>query len=634
MTQKIILIFLLAVVTTLSASLREVSADLLQKNFSFSKNACTDLEEWSLSEQIPKKWREEFKNTLLSEYSLALSLSESLGFQKLARSPEASLFGAYWKNRSLFRAGLFHTAMQGMAWILTQAHQESTIGIQIAALDCLNRIQSKHPRLYFGEDVAKNLPKIYQTLKKYYWESHSREVFYLAAGNWLRVQISDPDLKKSSSKTLQLLKGAGAHYWLASGLYYSHLKNYKRAISSYRRFFKTTPMPESLNRYRNGAQISLSRAYYKTDRYDRSAVEFKKVGKDSNELVRVLTELSWVYFMEKKFGESVGTSIDLQKGGFRNTFAPEAIMVMSMALNELCQYPASLRSVRYFRRHYKDSYEWLKNWYITSKKNISEKKDAIQDLYQVITDFIKYEKKPKDIPKNVLTEWMRSPVFLTHQEELNLVLDEKKVLIDLIKLQREKYRDLRKQVKESTEEINEEIREAKEKKISPRQYPEELKLKIAGAKWNLAQLKRLKTLSETLKRYTLNYRRQAPGIARNLVRRINVDLASLNIRMLKRLKELAENFYLLEVEIYNGASEDVVWQNAHPEYKEFAEDLKSKAQGDPSKILNWGKAQIAGNDEAEIWEDELGALKAGLTNNCSNKDKYLALVLEENRKKE
>src|SRR6185437_15035987 len=57
-----------------------------------------------------------------------------------------------------------------------------------------------------------------------------------------------------------------------------------------------------------------------------------------------------------------------------------------------------------------------------------------------------------------------------------------------------------------------------------------------------------------------------PVRAKFLVSEIDTDFALRNVRMLQRLRELIEDAYLVQVEIYNGASEDIVWANAHPGY--------------------------------------------------------------------
>ena len=56
--------------------------------------------------------------------------------------------------------------------------------------------------------------------------------------------------------------------------------------------------------------------------------------------------------MNEKYPEAIGTAMNLDGGGLRHTFAPEAAMVSAMAMNELCQYPDAVREITVFRRNY------------------------------------------------------------------------------------------------------------------------------------------------------------------------------------------------------------------------------------------------------------------------------------------
>ena len=96
--------------------------------------------------------------------------------------------------------------------------------------------------------------------------------------------------------------------------------------------------------------------------------------------------------------------------------------------------------------------------------------------------------------------------------------------------------------------------------------------------------------------------------------------------MLRKLKDVASNTYLIEVEIYNGASEDVVWRNANPEFEKFSKKTSKKELAEDSeRVWNWGPSQVRGDGQQEVWADELGTLKANIKNNCSNKNKYVSV---------
>jgi hypothetical protein len=59
----------------------------------------------------------------------------------------------------------------------------------------------------------------------------------------------------------------------------------------------------------------------------------------------------------------------------------------------------------------------------------------------------------------------------------------------------------------------------------------------------------------------------------------------------------------------------------------MADSLKSDTvQVQASKTWDWGRVP-AGEEEGEVWEDELGSFNANLVDNCSSKDKFLALKM-------
>ncbi|MGZ3688034.1 MAG: hypothetical protein ACXVBW_07030, partial [Bdellovibrionota bacterium] len=102
---------------------------------------------------------------------------------------------------------------------------------------------------------------------------------------------------------------------------------------------------------------------------------------------------------------------------------------------------------------------------------------------------------------------------------------------------------------------------------------------------------------------------------------INEDLRARTRHMKAQLDEITENLQLVDAEIFQGASGDIVWQNAHPDYQQVAARITKEANK-PQNNWDWGRAP---SSAGEIWEDELGSFQADLFDNCSSKEKYLAL---------
>ena len=109
---------------------------------------------------------------------------------------------------------------------------------------------------------------------------------------------------------------------------------------------------------------------------------------------------------------------------------------------------------------------------------------------------------------------------------------------------------------------------------------------------------------------------------------------SMNVQMLREIREVADNNQLIEVEIYNGSSNDIIWQNTHSDYRKIANQMKEEEnRGLNEKVWDWGNIQGGLDGSGEIWEDELGSFKATLFDNCKSKNKYLALKRLERKRR-
>jgi hypothetical protein len=146
---------------------------------------------------------------------------------------------------------------------------------------------------------------------------------------------------------------------------------------------------------------------------------------------------------------------------------------------------------------------------------------------------------------------------------------------------------------------------------------------MEAVKNDLILLRRIKNAAPFWRKMLATYQAKIPAIQAHAVNNVKQEIARLNQRMLRTLDEISENNELIEVEILNGASEDMIWQNANPELAEKAKKMKmQKMSAAEEKVWNWGKTQGGFDGGGEIWEDEAGSLSAELYDNCKNKDKY------------
>lgn len=576
------------------------------------RNGCKTGESWDFNKVISEDSIDQFKNFLGKKAPTVRGFSEALGLRRQSATPEQKYFAEYWVSRSLYGSKMVHISKEGFSVLASRPVTDETVGVQLEALECLTEIHNRFPAVSIPDSVIRRIPEYVTEATKI---GHLEPIWDLVALHALsRLNRSEKISTSETEKLLSWLSGSGAHESLVKGFIAAQHSDHSTAIQELKKFLANPP-PAALARYVDSAQILSARSLYSVGQYEAAINRFKLVSKGSNELANSLQELTWAYLMAEQYREAVGTAMNLQAGGLRKTFAPEAPMVMAMAMNEICQYPESVNAANLFRKNYEQTFKWLEKW---------RSEGQSQNLYKLA---IQYLKKQGDTPPRIAGEWVRSPMFLSDQDEINLLFDERDSATSLQKWGSREQNRLALEILENLKNLKPAFYAAKAKMKVGDSLPSSVKRGIEKLKSDLIAFRRMQRAAPVWKSVLANHQKQAPGIEKRLASEINTDLFLRTHRMLSQLEETAENIQLIEVEIYNGASEDIIWQNAHPEYKKMAKELDDDADRSPaSKVWDWGRTKVVGeNEDVEVWEDELGSFKADLVDNCSSKDKYLAL---------
>ncbi|MCM2324269.1 MAG: hypothetical protein NDJ90_13510 [Oligoflexia bacterium] len=591
----------------------------------FARSACQPGESWTLGPALATKNEElarEFQSFLASPKSPVLAFSQALAMRRYSQGDAAKALSEFWISRSLFEAGMAHIAHSGFAVLAAREPSAETAGVQLAALECLLQLEDGHPSLALPVPVAARLQALQGFAKV---SPRHAAIVWNAATRELRGHLNEGKLDSPRiEKDLALLAGGGAYEAFGRGLLAAQRHDHNKVVTEFRKLLAAPVIPAPLQRFTDFAHIEIARSLYAMGDYDRSVQHFKNVSKKSNELAQSLSELSWAYLQGERFSEAIGTAMSLQAGGLRHTFTPEAVMVMAMALNELCQYPESVKASNLFKKNFEASYRWLSKW-----KDLPETERG--NLYPLAVQYLKRSGKT---PAPVASEWIRSPLFIANQEELNLFIDEKAAAERVGKSGGAEQRLLGQEIVKSIQELRPRIRLAR-KKIGPEApLPENVAAPLRALKGKLIRYRRLQSAAPVWRNILASHERQAEPSRVRLIAAVNADLKRRSYRMVDQLDEIMENLQLVEIEIYNGASQDIIWQNAHPDYKEVAETLKNeKEKAQAGKVWDWGRSAAGTEESTEIWEDELGSFKADLFDNCSSKDKYLALKLKKKKEK-
>ena len=194
------------------------------------------------------------------------------------------------------------------------------------------------------------------------------------------------------------------------------------------------------------------------------------------------------------------------------------------------------------------------------------------DLHTAATGYLK---KKFRVPDRIASEWLRSPVFVSGQDELNLLVDEKLAAVNLSRR----------------------INRAFANKRDPR--------------WQGVQREIIAQLENARGRY---YRRES-----DLKHAINSDLNARTKAMVDQLNDVSSNMQLVEAEIYSNMSEKMISDYHHPN----APGGRSPAgHGDTSAknsapVWDWGRFAADSDDQSEVWEDEVGFLKTEVKSRCT-----------------
>lgn len=570
-------------------------------------------------------------NSLFSGKSFPTqSFSNALAFKRAALTPQDSLLSEYWISRSLQQAGFIHLAHQAFGLIVNQSPTSEILPIQLASLACLVSIQQHTAAMNLGGLTPQQLGKLFYSLnanplllewvKPTLWRAGA--LLTLERGH--KTSRSSNPLEEGESHLpdlVQELQGAGAYENFSKIILAASRLNYSQIQDPLNFLLTDTVNKDFFNPYLDHLKLLGARASYGLGQYEQAIAQYRSISPRSNEWVDALSELSWSYLQAEKYREAIGAGIGLQSGSLKKTFAPEAMMVMAISLNEMCRYPEARTVIGLFKKKYYEGFQWLK----------SEANQALdgKQLYHLAVQFTKRDPLFR-VPPIVASEWIRSPYFLANQERMNLAFREKANISSFnLKGIEEKKKQLLLLIKKANEILSRLIaaqESHKEDFLTPSLVNE-----IKVLKQEMIQYQRLKYALPLLERMIAHGASRNKGLEREAVEQMGAEIKKQNLHMRQLLGEIGENIDLLEIEIWNGASEDIVWKNAHPDYEKTALIIKESKGDAPREVWNWGKVEGGFDGKGEVWEDELGSFSADLYDNCESKDRYLGLGRREER---
>lgn len=372
--------------------------------YSVAEKACTDSENWDFGSAIPAAWGKHLKASTSSPEASAELFSWADQLKISSRNPEAQALSNFFIGKSFYAMKLYHLAHDSFDAALAGTALPSTIGVKLAALDCLAEIRSKYPSIVIGKDAITQLLSLGGIKKNRIYGEALAYVLRMKSTN-----AASPD----NDPSLQFLlsnKDFSGYFTLLQA---SSKGDDAQVIQMGEKFLASAQTTE-LKKHSDLAQLLLGQAYYDVKNYNKSAQHFRAVESTSNYLTSSLTAMGWAQLQAKNYPESLAASRNLLAGILSRTFAPEANIIASITFAETCHYAEALKSLSLLKTQYSSSYRWLYNW--------NKSLPASSNLYPKVAEYLE---KKSGVPDKIATEWLRSPLFQANQEELNLIFDEK-----------------------------------------------------------------------------------------------------------------------------------------------------------------------------------------------------------------
>ncbi|MEO5666638.1 MAG: hypothetical protein ABIR96_01130 [Bdellovibrionota bacterium] len=549
-------------------------------------SGCGESEKWSAM-TLSATWTTRYQSFSKGQISPIEGMALAHELRKESDSRWSDLFSEYWLSNALLKSGHFPLAESGFERVLARLPQEKEFDdLRVASFQCLGRLHHQ----YSSRQISRNLYSAIQSLpagdEKDYWLYR-----WAIEQNQARAALKQ---MRSESELAPLLKA----------LVFYDEQEWSKAAGQMDAYFAQTSVHPYLTSETEHWKIFAGRMHYSASTFSKAIAYWNSVDKRSNELVEALTEFSWAQLKFAKYNEAIGTALSLQTGWLSNTYSPEGLMVMSMAFNETCHYPEAMRSSELLRKQYDPVLAWLKD----------NKKLSSSALYQ---ELVKAMKKESKAPYRLSSEWIRSPRFIARQSEVNALIrmdDRSKESLALAqKRQRERVAELLKLVREIKSDVVS-AQKSDKKKVD---LPEWINVKLESLRKNIEEYDALRAFAPVWKQADAANRKIASTRRADLIQAISDHVAQTNARVLSQIEDVYDNLQFVEVEIYQGATQDMIFSNSHPDYSKKINELKSREGFRlKSQELNWGQISTEELGQSEIWEDELGGFKADLPNKC------------------
>ncbi len=570
--------------------MRRVALGLLFATASAQANvngACTPSEKWGLL-PLDTAWAQRFRESIRETHSPVESMAFAQRLRQDSDSRLSDFFSEYWLSRSLVRSGHFPLAEAGFERILSRLPAEKDYEtLRLASFQCLGLIHHQFP----SRQISRSLYSAPQALPM------GAEKDY-----WLFRWAIEQDQAKSA---LKLMSAESDFAPALKALIAYEDQEWSKAGEHIDAFLMRPARHPYLKSQLEHWRLFAGRVHYSASTFSKAMNYWGAVDRRSNELVQALTEVAWAQLKSGKYNDAIGTSLSLQTGWLQNTYSPEGLMVMAMAFNETCHYPEAMRATELLRSQYEPVLTWLKE----------NKKLSDEALYEELVKAMR--KKDSKVPYRLASEWIRSPRFLSRQVEVNALLKMNERSQETLQKGRMRQKERVQELLKLVRDLKTDIVSAQKSNPDKLNLPDWIQVKLDTLKGRLEEYDALRSFAPVWKQADNANKKLSATRKSELTKAISRHVAQTNERVMGQILDIYDNLQFVEVEIYQGATQDMIFTNSHPDYQKKLSALKNKEGFRlKSQELSWGQISTEQLGQSEIWEDELGGFKADLPNKC------------------
>lgn len=433
-------------------------------------------------------------------------------------------------------------------------------------------------------EIAKNVLKV-----------NYSDFYYLKKG---KLQITQGDLNAADNTLANI--NPGSKVFVESRILLSNV-NYRLgdlngAIKSLESAIPKLSS-DRIDKFRNLTYLTLARMYFQKGNYKQSYNHFLSIDKSSAFWLQSTTEQALTQIMAGDYVGAAGNMFSLHTEYFKKAYAPESYLIRAVGYLNLCQFGDSVSVIGELQRRYTKVNEQIQSFQ-TANKNPSDYYGLVRELFSKNDSG-----EIRGIPRPFIIELARHPSFLSIQRRINNSEEEVARFTTVANNLASKASSLRQSLTLAKNEIP------------------NLKSKGANPMLLEQQQRKILTLESELS-MALNGREKIEKMKVQANERLNSEKEKMKVvagevlqkRYVKAGKELTDTLEqkdVLAYEIYSGAGEHLRYQMAGGESKERL----------PATALTPEEKQsYKWKFKGEVWEDEIGHYRSGLTNVCAKDD--------------